>query len=70
MGGGDETRACEVLQPSIYDGPPHICFPVERKGGHEGCRRASVCWAKACGGKRWDPGNGGGTQPTPRTTAL
>lgn len=39
-GGGDETLACEVLQPSIYDSPLHVCCPVKWKGGHKGLRRA------------------------------
>lgn len=69
-GGGDETLVCEVLQPSIYDSPLHVCFPVEWKGGHAGLRRAKLCWAKACGGRGWDPGNGGGRRPHTLNTAL
>ncbi|CAB1424251.1 unnamed protein product [Pleuronectes platessa] len=50
-GGGDETLVYEVLQPSIYDRPLHVCFSVEWKGGHARLRGAKLSWAKACGGR-------------------
>lgn len=66
-GGGDETVVCEVLQPSIYDSPLHVCFPVEWKGGHAGLRGSQAALGQGMWRKRWDPRSGGGRRPTPWT---
>lgn len=42
----------------------HVCFPVEWKGGRKGPSGAKLLWAKACGGKWWDPGSEMGRQPS------
>lgn len=63
----EEEMRSEVLQPSIYDSPLHVCFPVEWKGGHTGLKGSQAALGQGMWRKRWDPRRGGGRRPIPWT---